>query len=241
MHKCTISASLAVVLYLQAASDTSAPTDPQLTSRQNSASLHSSKQPSQHARLARAQAAARISTELQEVLRHASLAMLHLADADGVTGLHRHCLHTFGGLEQLVTGGDGTMDGESMRSSLSHPTHTAANKNAGVSLGTSDAVTAMLLQHPSSFVDRDAEQHQFDWLEGIALQVSEHAGPCPLQRLTVCCPAAFVYIFFFTGCQAGFLHSLAPHTDKTAKLLMQVLSQSCRSLPTIQAPNAVSV
>lgn len=241
MHKCTISASLAVVLYLQAASDTSAPTDPQLTSRQNSASLHSSKQPSQHARLARAQAAARISTELQEVLRHASLAMLHLADADGVTGLHRHCLHTFGGLEQLVTGGDGTMDGESMRSSLSHPTHTAANKNAGVSLGTSDAVTAMLLQHPSSFVDRDAEQHQFDWLEGIALQVSEHAGPCHCKGSLFAVQLPLFTYFSSLVVKLAF-YIVWHHTlIKRPKLLMQVLSQSCRSLPTIQAPNAVSV
>ena len=156
--------------YLQATSDAFGPTDSQPTLRQNSDGLPSSKQPSNHARLARAQAAARLSTELQEVLRHATLAMLHLADADAVIGLQRHCLYAFGGLHQLTDGSHGRKDGSKSSSSLTDRT---VGGNADGRVGKpSDAVTAVLLHHPHLGMGGDTDQRQFDWLEGIALQVS---------------------------------------------------------------------
>lgn len=156
---------------LQASSDASVPTEPQPPLRQASDGIPGSRQSSTHARLARAQAAARLSTELQEVVRHASLALLLLADADAIIGLRHYCLHTFGGLHQLTDGGGGRKDGSNSSSSLSELTQTAGEGNAGVAVGKDDAIIAML-QHPNMFVDGSVEQHQFDWLEGAALQVS---------------------------------------------------------------------
>lgn len=151
---------------LQVASNASVPTDSQPTQRQNSDGVPGSRQSSTHAQLARAQAAARLSTELQEVLRHASLAMLHLADADAITGLQQYCLHTFGGLHQLR--GSGRKDGSKSSSSLSElPQKSGDGGTTG-----KDDVFAAVLQHPSSCVDDNVKQHQFGWLEGVALQAS---------------------------------------------------------------------
>lgn len=94
--------------------------------------------------------------------------MLHLADADGVIGLHRYCLHTFGGVGQLTNGNNRTNDSGGTRSFLFQST--AADKNAGGSLGQDPTMTAGLLQPPDSVVG-GADQRQFDWLGGIALQV----------------------------------------------------------------------
>ena len=156
---------------MQAASDTTVPTDAQPTLRQRSDGIPGSRQSSPHARQTRAQAAAYLSTELQEVLRHASLAMLHLADADAVTGLRRYCLHTFGGLRQLTDKGRGKKDGNKSSSSLSELTQKAGGGDAGGTVSKDDAITAML-QHPNSFMDGNGEQDHFDWLEGVALQAS---------------------------------------------------------------------
>lgn len=103
--------------------------------------------------------------------------MLHLADADGVIGLHRYCLHTFGGVGQLTNGNSRTNDSGGTRSFHA--------EIAEGSLGQDAAMTAMPLQ-PSNFIVSDADQHQFDWLEGVALQVScfDHVL---LQRPTVRC------------------------------------------------------
>lgn len=157
---------------LQAASDASVPTDPQPTLRQNSDGILGSKQSSNHARLARAQAAARLSTELQEVLRHASLAMLHIADADAITGLQHHCLHTFGGLRQLIDGGSGgRRDGSKSSSSLSELTQKASEGKIEDTVSKDDPITAVL-QHPNLLVDGSNELSPFGWLEGVALQAS---------------------------------------------------------------------
>ena len=96
--------------------------------------------------------------------------MLHLADADRVIGLHRYCLHTFGGVGQLIDGSNGANVSGGTRSSLSHPR--AADRSSGDSSGQDTAMTARLLQHPNSIVGGEADQRQFDWLEGVALQVS---------------------------------------------------------------------
>ena len=152
---------------LQASSDASVLTDPQPTLRQNSDSLPGAKQSSNQARLARAQAAARLASELQEVLQHASLAMLHLADADAVSGLRHYCLRTFGRLHQLPDGSSGRKEGSKSSSSLLQLTHRASEGK----VGRDDAVAAML-QHPTSLVEGSVEQSQFDWLEGVASQAS---------------------------------------------------------------------
>lgn len=152
---------------LQASSDASIPTDPQPALRQNSGSIPSAKQSSNQARLARAQAAARLASELQEVLRHASLAMLHLGDADAISGLQRYCLHTFGRLHQLTVGSSGNKEGSKSSSPVLQLTHRTSEGK----VGKEDAITAML-QHPTSLVGASVEQSQYDWLEGVALQAS---------------------------------------------------------------------
>ena len=153
---------------MQAASDACVPTDPQPTLRQNSDGIQGSKHTLSQARLARAQAAARLSTELQEVLRHASLAMLHLADADAVVGLQRYCLHTFAGLQQLTDGSSSRKGGSKSSSSLSP---LAQQAGEGSSTGKDDAITAVL-QHPSLHVVGSNDHSPLDWLEGVALQAS---------------------------------------------------------------------
>lgn len=135
--------------------------------RQNSDSIPGAKQPSNQTRLARAQAAARLASELQEVLRHASLAMLHLADANAISGLQHYCQHTFGRLHQLTDGSSGRKEGSKSGSSLSQRTHGGSEGQDDKD----DAITAML-QHPTSLMEGSVEQSQFDWLEGVALQAS---------------------------------------------------------------------
>ncbi len=98
-----------------------------------------------HARTARAQAARRLSSELQEVLRHAALAILHIADADAVVGLHQYCQRNFSALSQLI-----------------HPANdeeAAAGSRVGMERLTFDS------SKPA------ADQQQFDWLHGVSLQV----------------------------------------------------------------------
>lgn len=152
---------------LQASSDASIPTDPQPTLHQHSDSIPGAKQPSNLARLARAQAAARLASELQEVLRHVSLAMLHLADPDAISGLQHYCLDTFGRLHQLTDGSSGRKEGSKSSSSLSQLTHRASEGE-----GEKDGAITAVLQHPTSLVEGSVEQSQFDWLDGVALQAS---------------------------------------------------------------------
>ncbi|KAL0019463.1 hypothetical protein WJX77_007420 [Trebouxia sp. C0004] len=98
-----------------------------------------------HARTARAQAARRLSSELQEVLRHAALAILHIADADAVVGLHQYCQRNFSALPQLVHAGS---DDE------------AAESRVGMEGLSSDSSKPR------------ADRQQFDWLYGVTLQAS---------------------------------------------------------------------
>ena len=108
-------------------------------------STTSSQQPltPSHARTARAQAARRLSIELQEVLRHAALAMLHNADADAVVGLHQYCQSTFSAVSQLANATRG------------EPTSRSPPADEG----------------PSNGAEHSNDQHQFDWLHGVTLQV----------------------------------------------------------------------
>lgn len=54
------------------------------------------KQPSiSHSRKARADAACKLARELQEVLRHASLALLRLSQPEALSGLLVYCVTTF--------------------------------------------------------------------------------------------------------------------------------------------------
>ena len=98
-----------------------------------------------HARMARAQAARRLSSELQEVLRHAALAILRIADADAVIGLHQYCQRNFSALPQLI--------------------HAANDEEAAAG----SRVGMEMLSYDSS--KPGADRQQFDWLHGVALQV----------------------------------------------------------------------
>ena len=101
-----------------------------------------------HARMARAQAARRLSSELQEVLRHAALAILHIADADAVVGLHQYCQRNFSALPQLI--------------------HAANNEEAAA--GSRIGMERLI----SDSSKPGADQQQFDWLHGVTLQVMHH-------------------------------------------------------------------
>lgn len=151
----------------QAASEGPGPSDAQSTSRQASDSTPAAKQPSNHARLARAQAATRLSKELQEILRHASLAMLHLSDTDAIVGLQQYCRQTFCAIPQLR---DGKQDDSQMEFMMVQLRNGADSNSGGSSLITQDALTTKLLQQSKEVVPGNADQ-QFDWLEGVALQV----------------------------------------------------------------------
>ena len=153
---------------LQAASEGSGPTDAQSATRQASDNTPAAKQPSNQARLARALAATRLSKDLQEVLRHATLALLHASDADAVVGLQRYCRRTFFAVPNLR---DGKQDDSQISSVIAQLTDGADTKVGGASLITQDALTAKILQQSKQMVPGDADQ-QFDWLEGVALQVS---------------------------------------------------------------------
>jgi hypothetical protein len=97
-----------------------------------------------HARMARAQAARRMSSELQEVLRHAALAILHIADADAFVGLHQYCQRNFSALPQLV--------------------HAANDEEAAESRVGMEGLS-------SDGSKPEADRQQFDWLYGVTLQV----------------------------------------------------------------------
>lgn len=98
-----------------------------------------------HARTARAQAARRLSSELQEVLRHAAVAILRIADADAVAGLHQYCQRNFSALPRLV--------------------HPANDEKAA-------AESRVGMERPSSDSSKPgADGQQFDWLYGVSLQV----------------------------------------------------------------------
>ncbi|KAL0031856.1 hypothetical protein WJX79_000268 [Trebouxia sp. C0005] len=99
-----------------------------------------------HARTARAQAARRLSSELQEVLRHAAVAILRIADADAVAGLHQYCQRNFSALPRLV--------------------HPANDEKAA-------AESRVGMERPSSDSSKPgADGQQFDWLYGVSLQAS---------------------------------------------------------------------
>lgn len=97
-----------------------------------------------HARMARAQAARRLSSELQEVLRHAALAVLHIADADAVVGLHQYCQRNFSALPQLI--------------------HAANDEEAAESRVGMEGLS-------SDSSKPGADRQHFDWLYGVTLQV----------------------------------------------------------------------
>ncbi len=98
-----------------------------------------------HARTARAQAARRLSSELQEVLRHAALAILRIADADAVVGLQQYCQRNFSALPQLMH--------------AANDEEAAAGSRVGMERLTSDS------SKPGP------HGQQFDWLHGVTLQV----------------------------------------------------------------------
>ena len=137
-------------VHLQAASEASGVTDSQHGSPKP-ARLTQPPTPS-HARTVRAQAAKRLSTELQEVLRHAALAMLHIADADAVIGLERYCQNTFCAVQQLIeVAGDAT--------------HSKAS---------SDGITRLMAKdkaEQNQATSSGLSGKQFGWLHGVALQV----------------------------------------------------------------------
>lgn len=137
-------------VHLQAASEASGVTDSQHGSP-TPGRLTQPPTPS-HARTVRAQAAKRLSTELQEVLRHAALAMLHIADADAVIGLERYCQNTFCAVQQLIeVAGDAT--------------HSKAS---------SDSITRLMAKdkaEQNQATSSGLGGKQFDWLHGVALQV----------------------------------------------------------------------
>ena len=106
---------------------------------------------------ARAQAAKRISAEVQEVVRHAALALLSVADADAILGLQRYCQRTFATLKQLTDAFQGekgsSLDGEDEDEALQEAIRAAAPLTSG--------------------------GHQYDWLQAVALQVNSSAVSCP--------------------------------------------------------------
>ena len=69
--------------------------------------------------------------------------MLRNADADAVDGLHQYCQSSFSAVSQLT---DAIRDESTSRS-------TTANEG------------------PSNGAEQSNDQHQFDWLRGVALQV----------------------------------------------------------------------
>lgn len=115
-----------------------------------------------HARMARAQAARRLSSELQEVLRHAALAILHIADADAVVGLHQYCQRNFSALPQLIQ--------------AANDEEAAAGSRDGMERLSSDSSKS------------GADGQQFGWLHGVTLQVM-HA--CLALRCTSVAPRVF--------------------------------------------------
>ena len=113
---------------------------------------------------ARALAARRISTEVQEVVRHAALALLSTADADAIIGLQRYCQRTFAGLAKLTDatqgGKDSSLNGQDEDESLQEAKHSAALLTFG--------------------------GHHYDWLHAVALQVNNVAVVLVAPRCLDC-------------------------------------------------------
>lgn len=107
------------------------------------------KQPSTlQLRKARAEAARKLGRELQEVLRHASLALLRLSEPEAISGLQSHCSGSFTAVYQLAK---------------------AADEDSNTN-GTVNAMQQLHMSSNWSAVDK-GDTNQFDWMQGVALQV----------------------------------------------------------------------
>ena len=106
-----------------------------------------------HARTVRAQAAKSLSAELREVLGHAAVALLRIGNPDALVGLQRHCQKAFGAVSQLM---DVSSDPD--------------NSSSAVFESTSNGELKDTLEQGQGTAAK-ADQHQFGWLQGVALQV----------------------------------------------------------------------
>lgn len=131
-------------------------------------SAQTAKQPadtsaSAQARQARAESARRLARELQEVLRHATTALLRLSQPEAISGLQTFCTTMFGPAYQLAAAATHA-DSKTHKGSAHSPHDSGSNSNAATRVG-----------HSGS---------QFEWMQAVALQASVHYGchPChPLQ------------------------------------------------------------
>lgn len=119
---------------------TTSPQELSLAAKQQSSTLQ--------LRKARAEAARKLGRELQEVLRHASLALLQLSEPEAISGLQSHCSGSFTAVYQLAK---------------------AADEDSNTK-GTKNVMQQLHMSSNWSAVDK-GDTNQFDWMQGVALQV----------------------------------------------------------------------
>lgn len=103
-----------------------------------------------HLRQARADAARKLTKELQEVLQHASMALLRMSQPEAIQGLHSYCTMVFSPAYQLA---HSAHEGNGSSSATDGDQQTLANGN--VAAGQADAV------------------HEFEWMRAVALQACD--------------------------------------------------------------------
>ena len=158
------------------------------------------KQPSiSHLRKARADVACKLARELQEVLRHASLALLRLSQPEAISGLLVHCSTTFEPFYEIAN------------------TMVEENKANGLGGDEQQSLDAGRLQ-----AGQASTSGHFDWMQAVALQVYIHTahfsnnGTNPLGNLIIVQPAQKVLLTVH-----AIIVSAASHKNQSVEMWAQ--------------------
>ena len=121
-----------------------------------------------HLRKARAEVARKLGRELQEVLRHASLALLRLSEPEAISGLQIYCSSTFGAVHQLAKAAD-------EESNTIGPENATQHLQTGSKMHAADGVGMT----------------NFGWMQGVAFQVCNWQCGCnsvsvPVLKVMLC-------------------------------------------------------